>query len=62
MKEVIGFIKGFGAAIWLVLGALLAIIGWLAGMYTAVGLDNTKSRKPANYNSYGRGYNSCKRK
>jgi hypothetical protein len=62
MKEFIGFIKGFGAAIWLVLGALMAIIGWLAGMYTAAGIDNTKPRKPVNYNSYGRGYNSCKRK
>lgn len=54
MKEFIGFIKGFGTAIWLVIGALLAIIGWLAGMYTAAGLEENKPRKPSYKTDYSR--------
>lgn len=44
MKEVIGFVKGFAAAIWLVIGALLAIVGYACGMFTAVGLEAQKPK------------------
>ena len=47
MKEFIGFIKGFGAAIWLVLGALLAIVGYACGIFTAAGYETTKPHKPS---------------
>lgn len=53
MKEFIGFVKGFAAAIWLVVGALLAIVGYACGMYTAVGLDTQKPKTP-NYSKINR--------
>jgi hypothetical protein len=48
MKEFIGFIKGFGAAIWLVIGALLAIIGYACGIFTAAGLEAEKPKSKTN--------------
>ena len=45
MKEFIGFVKGFAAAIWLVIGALLAIIGYACGVFTAAGLESEKRKK-----------------
>jgi hypothetical protein len=54
MKEFIGFIKGFGAAIWLVLGALLAIVGYACGIFTAAGLEASKTRKPSYKTDYSR--------
>lgn len=44
MKEVIGFVKGFCAAIWLVIGALLAIVGYACGIFTAAGLETQKPK------------------
>lgn len=44
MREVIGFVKGFAAAIWLVIGALLAIIGYACGIFTAAGLETGKPK------------------
>lgn len=44
MKEVIGFVKGFAAAIWLVIGALLAIVGYACGIYTSAGLEAQKPK------------------
>lgn len=49
MREIIGFVKGFAAAIWLVVGALLAIVGYACGMYTALGLETTKPRSKPDY-------------
>ena len=54
MKGFIGFVKGFAAAIWLVLGALLAIVGYACGIYTAVGLEAGKPRKPSYKTDYSR--------
>ena len=44
MKEIIGFVKGFAAAIWLVIGALLAIVGYACRIYTSAGLETTKPK------------------
>lgn len=44
MKEVIGFIKGFCTATWLVIGALLAIVGYACGIFTAAGLEAQKPK------------------
>ena len=44
MKEVIGFVKGFCAATWLVIGALLAIVGYACGLFTAAGLEAQKPK------------------
>ena len=57
MKEFIGFIKGFGAAIWLVLGALLAIAGYACGIFAAAGLETNRPQKP----SYKTDYSQIKR-
>lgn len=54
MKEIIGFVKGFAAAIWLVIGALLAIVGYACGMFTAVGLEMTKPRSKPDYQKINR--------
>ena len=48
MKEVIGFVKGFCAAIWLVVGALLAIVGYACGIFTAAGLEAGKPKSKTN--------------
>ena len=48
MKEVIGFVKGFCAATWLVIGALLAIVGYACGLFTAAGLDAQKPKSKTN--------------
>lgn len=48
MREFIGFVKGFAAAIWLVVGALLAIVGYACGIFTAAGLEAEKSRSKTN--------------
>ena len=48
MKEVVGFIKGFCAAIWLVIGVLLAIIGYACGIFTAAGLESEKQKSKIN--------------
>lgn len=45
MKEFIGFVKGFAAAIWLVIGALLAIVGYACGVFTTAGLESEKRKK-----------------
>lgn len=44
MKEIVGFVKGFVAAIWLVIGALLAIVGYACGIYTSAGLEAQKPK------------------
>lgn len=56
MKEFIGFIKGFAAAIWLVIGALLAIIGYACGVFTTSGLEaeKQKSKTDVNYSKINR--------
>lgn len=54
MKKFIGFVKGFAAAIWLVLGALLAIVGYACGIFTAAGLEASKPKKPPYRTDYSR--------
>ena len=56
MKEFIGFVKGFAAAIWLVIGALLAIIGYACGVFTSAGLEaeKPKSKVKPDYSRVGR--------
>lgn len=50
MKKFIGFVKGFAAAIWLVIGALLAIIGYACGVFTTAGLEAEKQKSKTNVN------------
>lgn len=54
MKEFIGFVKGFAAAIWLVIGALLAIVGYACGIYTAAGLEAAKPKQKQDYSKINR--------
>lgn len=54
MREFVGFVKGFAAAIWLVIGALLAIVGYACGIFTAAGLEAGKPRPKPDYSRIGR--------
>lgn len=54
MKEIVGFVKGFAAAIWLVIGALLAIVGYACGIYTSAGLDAQKPKQKLDYSKNNR--------